>query len=362
MNPAIAEGADWRVELCRAAAALMVVAAHYLHLLPGAPLWGQFAATGVNLFFVLSGYVFAPYLLGKTQPLAPFLLRRLFRLYPLYAVALLCYYALAPAGGKSDAYLLSHLAMLHTSGPFEQTLYFNLAFWSLPPEIEFYLALPLLALLVRRPAALTVLLGVALILHGLIAYRVSPDMLQLNFWRRLSVHLPGLLAEFAAGAVAYAVVRRGLERPLAWLCLSLGVAALALLARAWFSAASQGDAAIHADPWLRANVGTWAALCYAMILSGLFCLKARVAESWRRAALWAGSLSYGLYLFHNLSPKLLLLFKPDLAPALLVAASLLSSLALAWLGSRLVEIPARRFGRQLADRLGRAPRGVSLHA
>ena len=72
------------IEGLRGLAAMLVVATHYAHLITDqAGAWG-FASTGVDLFIVLSGFVFAPYMLGKPLYYPAHLVRRLLRLYPLY--------------------------------------------------------------------------------------------------------------------------------------------------------------------------------------------------------------------------------------------------------------------------------------
>ena len=46
------------IELLRGVAALMVLLAHYQLQFAGRPAWLGFSQTGVDLFFVLSGFVF----------------------------------------------------------------------------------------------------------------------------------------------------------------------------------------------------------------------------------------------------------------------------------------------------------------
>jgi len=139
-----AEG-DPVIEALRGFAALLVMATHYTALITSeAGLWG-FASTGVDLFFVLSGYVFAPYLFGKSLRLVPHLIRRFFRLYPLYLVALLLYVVLRLPAASAWDHFAAHLFMAHTFSSLEVAYFYNAAFWSLPPEVEYYLLLPLLA-------------------------------------------------------------------------------------------------------------------------------------------------------------------------------------------------------------------------
>ena len=82
---------EWSIELFRGIAALIVMLSHYWTLIGVEPGIFRFLFTGVDLFFVLSGFVFAPYLFGKKLLIIPHLIRRLFRIYPLYIIALIIY-------------------------------------------------------------------------------------------------------------------------------------------------------------------------------------------------------------------------------------------------------------------------------
>ena len=53
------------IEAFRGFAAFLVVYTHFWALSPGSPSLLRFAHTGVDLFFVLSGYVFGPYFFGN---------------------------------------------------------------------------------------------------------------------------------------------------------------------------------------------------------------------------------------------------------------------------------------------------------
>src|SRR4051812_14362325 len=141
---------DPAIEALRGFAALMVVTVHYARFLTAdAGAWGV-ASTGVDLFFVLSGYVFAPYFFGKPLEMVPHLVRRFFRLYPLYVCALLTYVVLKLPDPSAWRHFWAHLFMLHTLGSLAIAFFYNPAFWSLPPEVEFYLLLPVLAVLMRH--------------------------------------------------------------------------------------------------------------------------------------------------------------------------------------------------------------------
>jgi exopolysaccharide production protein ExoZ len=363
--PAASDQDHHGVEALRGLAAMMVVVAHYVVLISpqGQGTWGL-AATGVDLFFVLSGFVFARLLSRPGFSVGAHLLRRALRLYPLYIIALLTYALMRPTEGRWLA-MPAHLAMLHTTGSLETASAYNVAFWSLPPEVEFYLLLPSLAALAAWLArrgwhALAPLLMAALVMKiGLVAMATpgeSPESLR----SVLTVHAPGLLIEFLLGS-AVAVWGGHVHAPhlgAAWpgnlRRLAVGIGAAACLALWWVydGQLSSPERASQASVWLAGNVGLWAALAFAALMLGLQPLGNRLQTSpWARLAAWAGRLSYGVYLFHNAAPGVIRGLWPEAQGWGLAASSLLLTLAVAALLHRLVEWPARAWGRRWAARL-----------
>jgi peptidoglycan/LPS O-acetylase OafA/YrhL len=361
-------------------AALMVVASHYVALVQplGPGLWGL-AATGVDLFFVLSGFVFTKLLARPGWSLAGYGIRRLFRLYPLYMLALLTYALLHPAEGRWQA-LPAHLAMMHTTGSLQTAAAYNVAFWSLPPEVEFYLLLPALAMLAWRGArpngrALWVLLALALALKLGLVMAAEPTESPEALRSVLTVHAPGLLIEFLLGsAVAVLgghVVAPHLARPWPhrWRMAAAAVGLVALLALmvVYAQQLATTEQAARAPLWLKGHVGLWAAFCYAAMMLALKPAPQALLEEAAQAgddqstlrwtwhiALWAGRCSYGTYLFHNAAPAALTRLWPSLQGWPLLLTSLALTLVVAAALHRLVEWPARQWGRRLAHRL--APR------
>lgn len=121
--------------------------------------WG-FGTTGVELFFVLSGFLlFMPYaraLLGlkRFPSTRKFYTRRVLRIVPAYWVALLITIvagmqtflpALAPANGIGWQNFLLHFLFLHNAD-YQVDFSMNSVYWSMAVEAQFYLLLPLLAM------------------------------------------------------------------------------------------------------------------------------------------------------------------------------------------------------------------------
>jgi peptidoglycan/LPS O-acetylase OafA/YrhL len=144
----------------------------------GAPPWflelTRFGWTGVDLFFVLSGFLIGRQLLepisaGERPRLGDFYLRRLFRILPAYWVVL-AIYVLVPSA-REHAELAAPLVRFLTftqniglkGGAFAHA-------WSLCIEEQFYLVLPLLALaLAGRVRARTIgVLAISLVLAGIV--------------------------------------------------------------------------------------------------------------------------------------------------------------------------------------------------
>ena len=105
--------------------------------------------SGVDLFFVLSGYLIYGSLILRKQAFLPFIWRRVRRIYPTFIVVFTLYLALSvlyPADSKIPAdtpvsYLLLNFLLL--PGLFDINPMITVA-WSLSYEMFFYLALPLL--------------------------------------------------------------------------------------------------------------------------------------------------------------------------------------------------------------------------
>ncbi|WNG58782.1 acyltransferase [Archangium gephyra] len=179
------------LDTLRVLAIVLVLGFHYPR--EGAPEWfaasASFGWAGVDLFFVLSGFLigrqlFAPLALGEQPRLGAFCLRRFLRVLPAYWVVL-AVYALVPGAREQEAMapLWSFLTFTQNFG-LEGGAFSHA--WSLCIEEHFYLALPLLVLAltgrVRWRGVLVLVLG--LVLLG-IAVRMG------LWWAHLEAPPPG---------------------------------------------------------------------------------------------------------------------------------------------------------------------------
>jgi len=141
-----------------------------------------FGWLGVDLFFVLSGFLITDILLktiGEKNYLRNFYTRRILRIFPLYYLCLVLFLLVIPRLNinfdikyytDNQVWLWTYLQnWLYTFKDPNQTNTLN-HLWSLAVEEQFYLLWPLVILLIRKPKQL--LLFIALLLAAVIGLRL----------------------------------------------------------------------------------------------------------------------------------------------------------------------------------------------
>jgi exopolysaccharide production protein ExoZ len=337
------------VQALRAVAALSIAILHILHDAIGLDPGGLMArwhdalpwAAGVDLFFVISGFVMvyaSADLFGRRDSPARFMARRLIRIVPLYwaATTLFLVVALAAPGSVSEA--VEGLAEVVKSYAFIparradgliQPIY-SLG-WTLNYEMLFYVVFAACIWLprLRAVAAVTLVLGTAMALHRL----VPDEAAALVFWTS------PLMAEFLFGmAVALAATTRVILPGAARL-------GLLLLAVALLMAAHRSGSASYAP----LAVGVPMALLLAAAVLGR---RPRIAPP----LLLLGDASYALYLIHPFAmrPVGLIWQRFHLTGAVAAAGYVLSALLLAVAGAIAVHLWFERpVGAWLRGRLAR---------
>ncbi len=330
------------VQLLRAAAALAVIGWHlgwvaraFPGALPTLPRALAFGYAGVDLFFVISGYVICHITADRPFRLARFAARRWLRIAPLYwlftglAVVAACLHP-AWGGEKLDPMFLLHsLSLL----PMRALPFLELG-WSLEHEMLFYaLAGVLLATGKGRwlPHALAFGFAVGVLLHGVVP--------ELTGRRSFDAHLFSLYhVGFLTGVLLFRY--RDALSDLDWR-IPLVAGTLALLpVSSWVADHYvRPDATWHVatQPYGLAGVGRALgyALCSGLLLQGLLSAERvgafdRIPRSLRAALNRIADASYVLYLSHlfvySLLAKLYIalgvpaeLAAPALALALLAA-------------------------------------------
>jgi len=354
------------LDTLRACAIALVFMYHYGLFVDGPNPFGALAWigwTGVDLFFVLSGYLisnqlFAGIARGRDLSVVRFYARRAFRTLPIFWLVLAAY-ALFPAvmGGKPPAPWWRFLTFTQNIGLQPGTAFSHA--WSLCVEEQFYLVLPLVlaaaAWLLRRRVALTRAHGWALMGALVAAGVVARGALWQRYGREADGHVDGYMPwiyyatlcrfdEFIPG-IAVAMLKN-FHRP-TWERLmahggvlsALGAAAVAaMLALAHFFY----DIPAYGWGFFMTTFGySLVALSFSLLVAAALSPTARVLQ-WRipgagRIALW----SYAIYLSHK---PLAMFLGHQLDPLAISAASRLAIITAACVAMgaslhKLVEAP-----------------------
>jgi peptidoglycan/LPS O-acetylase OafA/YrhL len=324
----------------RAVAILSVVAFHYRTAFPFA---GGFF--GVELFFVLSGFLITSVLLTERAAtgrvaLARFYMRRALRLFPavaLVAAAVVVYALVDRPRALAGSDLKETLAALtYTDNWYQailqppETLLGNA--WSLSVEEQFYLLWPI-ALLVALRRSPRLALALALAGTGAGALAHLGEARQGVSTRYLYVSLEGRVDALLIGAaLAIAVARGYLARPAARRIgrLALAPAIATLLV---FTAAG------HVGGLTDANGGfTVFSVATAIGIANLVLWPSRLNRvlEWR-PIVRTGAVSYGVYLWHQ--PIFLAISEHVSSTGAAVAVALPLTAAVAFASYRYVETP-----------------------
>ncbi|RAK57135.1 acyltransferase family protein [Phenylobacterium deserti] len=348
------------IQALRAIAAMLVVVAHFQPLLMQAHpalQWVGLGRAGVDLFFVISGFIMV--YTTERDPVGPktFALRRIQRIVPLYWAVTLALFALA----------LAAPSLLGASRPDPVWLVKSLLFipfdkgdgtanplvpvgWTLNYEMFFY-AVFALALFLRsgrgRYLAVVGVIG-ALGLVGLVA---EFSQLHLQFYTR------PILLEFAAGvliALAYDRLPRVGRGPAAAGVLAFAIAMLVVLAASGLAAADE-----------RLRVALAMAGAVGLVLAAIV-LERGGAAAHARPVLELGHASYAIYLTHMFVSQAVILalrFGGLGGPTVGLLAALSGIVACALVGlavHHLFERPVDRTIRRLTGRPAVAKMSPSL--
>jgi len=276
---------------------------------------------GVDLFFVLSGFLLATHLLQSLSHPAPGIFRRYFvararRVFPAYWAQLAILLAVAVvAAGTLPAwlkYLPLHIPMLHFVSA-EASFAINNVYWTLPIELAFYLCLPFVARVLARAErrehskwlTLAFLYAGSLVLVWAYRYAVwrlfAESPVNTIVWA--TAQLPGSFDQFMAGVAAAAALRwwrreghlqartGGLSTGLAIVGLG-GVVGMIYFIDAIYLEYWHGHPALFF--WHSATSAFVALAVLGIALGGP--LTRALFEN--RAAVWLGTISYSIYLWH----------------------------------------------------------------
>jgi peptidoglycan/LPS O-acetylase OafA/YrhL len=284
------------VDLLRGFAALSVIVWHYQCLYAGTPgatilfhnrneqplYWllrpfYEYGAGAVQLFWAISGFVFAAAYINQRQTAKHFFVARLARLYPLHLVTLLAVLGIQTfslhafghiqIGGVDDLYHFFLNVFFASEWGFEKGFSYNNPIWSVSVEVVIYFAFFLSIPIVARfrfavPAALAVLF------HQLQTRGVPGAFWQCGYF-------------FFGGVFLFSVVDR-----LGRLALALGVALIAL----W---SYKGYGVVDATLWY----------VFPLLFAGILVCAASIdrfsiARPVTVKLAWIGESTYSTYLLH----------------------------------------------------------------
>jgi exopolysaccharide production protein ExoZ len=342
------------IQALRGIAVLLVVLMHSLHIeqkYGGAqsilPHFFQFGMAGVDLFFVISGFVMVTVTRGKFQnPRASlrFTYHRMARIYPtywVYTLLLLIVYFIRPtwinAAGGNQVDILASFLLLPS-----HILPLVVVGWTLIHEVYFYLVFAVILLLVpeRRLAYAVVLWGCAVSLVNSLSHSNSP-------WVSLISH--PLTLEFIGGCLI-AIVHFSTD-------VKVRTETLLLLATAGAAVSFGGfqyyqhvtGSVILSDWWRVAILGIPA-------LAVVYCLSNAEKNGYviHSALVLVGDASYSIYLSHILTlstfGRMWSLFATDTLVDNFIMVPALYGLVLlvGFLSYRMVEKPLLRLSRRIA--------------
>jgi peptidoglycan/LPS O-acetylase OafA/YrhL len=367
------------IERLRGVAILMVLAVHWRPLHDLMPKVARESWTGVDLFFVISGYVVSLSLLRLLPPLEEettlgsalasartalqtFYVRRFFRIVPAaFAVLLLGRLALAafPQFGSAEHWLNEVIVFFggvyNYALPYHDEYKFG-QYWSLSVEEHFYLVLPMLFVTLRTNGRR--LLACVVITLLCIAARTltPPEGVDPYAFVKYSSHTR--FDALMAGVALALVTRGGKPTPpimprwlMRWIILPGAIVLVACVPGA-------------APPYVAYRVGFVSAWALSALLVGFAALDQGYVLSFPgfgRAMEYIGTRSYALYLIHVPVERFIwaarlqwpevdaLLPKEDLYPGRMTLVFLALAIAAAEVLHQVVEKPFMRVGRMVLD-------------
>jgi len=334
---------------------LLVLWGHVPLTIAGYPTWLGFARSvinpgdlGVEVFFVLSGFLITRILLAerrRMQPVRWFLLRRMLRIFPIYylLIAIMAWVEPGPALWWCAAYL-GNVRMM-TGEPMSLLPHT----WSLCVEEHFYLLWPAVVAWLPKRWPLRVMAGVMMPLALVGAYVVCASLEPALSDKVVRFGSPPRFFGLGAGCLLAFWEPRISARAgrAALLGLALVLLGVALWPGFWILLTPDllgVSLPPHQTPTMALVYG--ATLCSGMVLTVVGASAA--SPAWvKPLCLWLprsiGRVSYGLYLYHF--PIYSLVFRSGTTPANLLLAVLLT-FAAATLSYWALERPLLQFGKR----------------
>lgn len=345
----------------RGCAVLSVLAYHFVYVQITAPIGSLFyyfraplklAWSGVDLFFVLSGFLITDILIkekGSPRYFRAFYARRITRIFPVYFLVLVTFYG-------ARATLPNDLPILADPKPWWSYVLFiqNIAMWldgnggalwlgptwSLAVEEQFYLIVPLIVLWLPRRTAIAALIFLAAMAPVLRYLNPGPTAFMVTAFRTDSLLFGSLLAYAMQSGRFVRACRERIRVIYGLLGVACAMTILMMARREWFE---------PFDFTLLSTAFLMLILAVQIDQDGLLARALRA-----KLLLWFGAMSYAIYMFHEAVlglTKYIFLGMHSAGfdgPASIAVTALAFALtcALAALSARYFEGPIRRFGQR----------------
>lgn len=349
----------------RAVAITMVLAFHFLRVPVPHHHWLDYPTRllaigfgGVDLFFVLSGFLVGGILIDtRSRPAAlrSFLVRRLIRIVPLYAVTVIAFYLERAAfgggwlfDGAVPWWAYATLTQDFATPLLQADAWFLGPTWSLAVEVQIYILLGLLVIYAPIRALAPLMVAGVLTAWGLRALASSIDQGLFGYFAmpaRIDGACVGVLVAVVLRSSRAAAVRENTPALIAAAALLFGAAAV-------LAALGQGIGTPVANCFIHSALAVGSGALIAALASS----PPRLLSMFLRwsPAVWLGTISYGVYLLHK--PVVGTLFAalgqssvlPDTVPAALVlVVGVILTLAIAAASWRWFEGPMIRWGHRI---------------
>ncbi|MFF8942369.1 acyltransferase family protein [Streptomyces sp. NPDC014864] len=321
-------------------AALSVVLFHFIGQTPGTMqrIWGRpyqdtfpelhpyfaFGRLGVDLFFLISGFVICMSAWGRSP--RDFFISRVTRLFPMYWIAVVVsscvlYFADSPFGPPDPRMLFANFTMLQTPLGVANL---DSVYWTLWPELAFYLTFSVVVWKGLGYQRVVLFCG-AWTLATVLAPAAHIPLLT------LAVNPPS--APYFIAGLAFHLMYRYRPTPLLW-----GIVAMSWLLALHFLLAPTGGR----NNWL-----TWSPSrgWLILVVTLFFLLVGAIALGWTNRIRWrgltvAGTMTFPLYLLHDtIGTSLAHHYGDRVDPLALVAVVASGLVVLSYLAHRFVERP-----------------------
>ncbi len=356
----------------RALAILLVFFFHYQLGYFGFPTWAkefnQFGWTGVDLFFVLSGFLissqlFAQMKRGKNISLKEFFVKRFFRILPIYFVVVAIYFCFPFFREQEQLPPLWKFLTFTQNFGLDRVNYGTFSHaWSLCVEEHFYLLLPLILILLTMSNRFHKAYWILLILflagfvlrlfswHYLFLPAISEGSGQ-GFWPKFIYYptynrLDGLLVGVSIAAM-YQYLPKTWEKVSKFGNLLL-IVGLALLTVAYIYCSDLGSYAtsVYGFPFI--SVG------YGFLVLGAICPSSILYKWNSRVTTLIATLSYGIYLSHKgvvkVAQDLLTPLGMDENSNLMLIACTAACVLIAWILHQIIEKPFMKMRNRILKR------------